>query len=137
MLARELVVETLRTSYWANERIQTLLKSYELSLQQFNVLRILRGRKGRPANLSDVQKSMISKMSNTTRLIDKLILKGLVTRETSPENRRKIDINITDKGLEILQEIDPQIDALEIELTDNLSTVEMEELTYLLKKLKS
>ena len=95
MLARELVVETLRTSYWANERIQTLLKSYELSLQQFNVLRILRGRKGRPANLSDVQKSMISKMSNTTRLIDKLILKGLVTRETSPENRRKIDINIT------------------------------------------
>jgi len=82
------------------------LKPYDVSLQQFNVLRILRGQKGTPANLSTIQERMVSKMSNTTRLVDKLIRKELVVRVTCPTNRRKVDISITPAGLKLLEEID-------------------------------
>ena len=67
------------------------LKPFEVSLQQFNVLRILRGQKGNPANLSTLNERMVSKMSNTTRLVDKLLNKGFVQREVCESNRRNKD----------------------------------------------
>ena len=78
-----------------------VLKPYGVSIQQFNVLRILRGQKGVAANLSTVQNLMVDKISNTTRLIDKLIEKSLVERIICKENRRKIELFITDKGLSL------------------------------------
>ena len=89
-----------------NEIITCSLKAYEMSLEQFNVLRILRGQKGKPANLSTLNERMITKMSNTTRLVDKLILKGFVDRSICPSNRRKVEIRITKPGEEILLELD-------------------------------
>ena len=74
-LAKNTVVGLLKAGCKAEEFVGTALKSSGISLQQFNVLRILRGRKGIPANLQTVQKRMIHKMSNTTRLVDKLIVK--------------------------------------------------------------
>ena len=65
------------------------LKPFEVSIQQFNVLRILRGRKGVPANLSTLNERMVTKMSNTTRLVDKLLAKGYVDRVVCESNRRK------------------------------------------------
>jgi DNA-binding MarR family transcriptional regulator len=65
--------------------------------EQFNVLRILR-KKGNPANMSVIQERMIAKTSNTTRLVDKLLLKNFVTRKVCLENRRKIEVLITQKG---------------------------------------
>ena len=79
-----------------------MFKTHGISLPQFNVLRILRGRKGEAANLSTIQEQMIHKMSNTTRLIDKLIEGGYVNRFVCEKNRRKIEIFITKKGLELL-----------------------------------
>ncbi|HCO82007.1 MAG TPA: MarR family transcriptional regulator, partial [Arenibacter sp.] len=67
-----------------NEMMTAALKPHGVSLQQFNVLRILRGQKGKPANLSTLNERMVTKMSNTTRLVDKLILKGYVDRMVCP-----------------------------------------------------
>jgi DNA-binding MarR family transcriptional regulator len=80
---------------------------------------------------------MINKMSNTTRLVDKLILKGLVERFTCEKNRRKVDIFITDQGLKLLTEIDPVVEEVEAQITSNLSTQELETLNTLLTKLRA
>ena len=86
------------TSRFFEERFASLLKEFDLSVPQFNVLRILRGQKGKPASLACIQERMVDKNSNTTRLVDKLILKNLVLRKVCPENRRKIEITITIQG---------------------------------------
>ena len=106
-------------------------------MQQYNVLRILRGQKGQPANLSTIQERMIDKSSNTTRLIDKLIGKELVSRQQCPTNRRKIEVFITPKGMELLAEIDPVLEAANKRITEQLSLPEMEQLNYLLDKLRN
>jgi len=75
-----------------NETIHSALKPFDISLQQFNVLRILRGQKGVPANLNTINERMVTKMSNTTRLVDKLIIKDFVARQICQKNRRKVEI---------------------------------------------
>ena len=114
----------------------SVLKPYDISIEQFNVLRILRGKNGEPSNLKDIQDRMISKMSNTTRLVDKLILKNLVERFTCEKNRRKVDIYITDGGLKLLELVDPIIEEKENELTNNLSKEELETLNLLITKMR-
>ncbi|MEM7382310.1 MAG: MarR family transcriptional regulator [Bacteroidota bacterium] len=117
-----------------NEAITSALKPYEVSSQQFNVLRILRGQKGCPANLSTLNERMVSKMSNTTRLVDKLIQKGYVRREICETNRRKVEITITDSGKKMLDEMDRVMDSTEQQLVEGFSTKELEQLNYLLDK---
>lgn len=135
-LPRKAVINITLTNTMVKESVLCIMKPFDLSMEQFNVLRILRGKKGDPANLQDIQDRMVSKMSNTTRLVDKLILKDLVERFTCENNRRKVDIYITDKGLKLLKEIDPIIDATEKEITSNLSDTELEQLNFLLKKMR-
>jgi len=113
-----------------------VLKPYGVSIQQFNVLRILRGQKGVAANLSTVQNLMVDKMSNTTRLVDKLIEKSLVERIICKENRRKIELFITEKGLSFLDQIDPVIDQAEDKMVGHLKKSEKEKIISLLNQLK-
>ncbi|MDP5230471.1 MAG: MarR family transcriptional regulator [Cellulophaga sp.] len=117
-----------------NEVITNALKPYEVSLQQFNVLRILRGQKGKPANLSTLNERMVTKMSNTTRLVDKLITKGFVGRETCESNRRKVEITITNKGKAILLDMDNAMKNAEDMLLDKFTTEELNQLNKLLDK---
>lgn len=114
-----------------------ILKSFDLSVEQFNVLRILRGQKGKPANMSIIQERMIAKTSNTTRLVDKLLLKGLVNREICEENRRKMEITITTKGMDVLTELDPKIEAHEHLFAHNLTPEEIKQLNILLEKYRT
>lgn len=116
-----------------NVQFATALKPYEISEQQFNVLRILRGQ-GKPANLSTINERMVTKMSNTTRLVDKLILKGYVKRWVCESNRRKVEILITPEGKSILAEIDKIIEAAEDEILHRFSEKELNELNQLLDK---
>ena len=134
-LAKNTVVGILKAGCKVEECIGNTLKSADISLQQFNVLRILRGRKGIPANLQTVQKRMIHKMSNTTRLVDKLIVKELVVRKTCKENRRKIEITITDKGLEILSQLDTKIQETEAAILQPLNYEEQRTLRSLINKI--
>ena len=133
---RRVILSILMTANELNDEIAETLKAFDLSIPQFNVLRILRGQKGKPANLSTVQDRMVSKMSNTTRLVDKLIVKDLAERIICEKNRRKVEITITQKGLNLLAELDPVIQESEKESTKNLSSAEIETLTTLLEKLR-
>lgn len=134
-VAKQAVINVFLTHTMIKTKLLEVLKPYDLSIEQFNVLRILRGQKGNPLNLQDVQDRMVSKMSNTTRLIDKLILKEFVKRDECPENRRKIELLISSEGLKKLEEIDPLVDQTETQMTSNLTETELNQLNHLLTKL--
>tara|TARA_B100001250_G_scaffold310861_1_gene272794 strand:+ start:1128 stop:1559 length:432 start_codon:yes stop_codon:yes gene_type:complete len=134
-LAKNTVVGILKAGCKAEEFLGNTLKKSEISLQQFNVLRILRGRKGIPANLQTVQKRMIHKMSNTTRLVDKLIEKKLVNRKICEDNRREIEISITEKGLNILDQLDAKIQQTEADILRPLSLEEQKNLRGFINKI--
>ena len=136
-LSRASVINIFQTSSWMKDDLLLQLKPFDLSLEQFNVLRILRGQDGNAINLQDIQERMVSKMSNTTRLVDKLIKKNFVKRTICKANRRKVEIVITDLGLETLKTIDPIIDNTEKNITKNLTQNELIQLNTLLIKLKN
>lgn len=133
---KKLIITLIKSYCEINDKLMLALKPYGVSIQQFNVLRILRGQKGVAANLSTVQQNMINKMSNTTRLIDKLIEKSFVKRTICKENRRKIELFITTEGLSFLNQLDPIIDQAEDEMVGHFKEDEKEEFVSLLKRLK-
>ena len=133
-LQRRTIIHLMLINNLIGEHMSQALKPFEVSLQQFNVLRILRGQKGKPANLSTLNDRMVSRMSNTTRLVDKLIAKGLAIRNTCPENRRKVEIRLTEKGLASLQAMDKAVDAAEKKLMGSLSEEDLRQLNDLLDK---
>ena len=137
LLNRELVVALLHTGSRFNDELSLLTKAYGISLPQFNVLRILRGQKGKPANLSTLNEHMIHKMSNTTRLVDKLIEKKLVEIDICENNRRKVEITITPKGLNLLNNIDNKLELKEAQLVQNIIPIEKEKMIGLISKLIS
>jgi DNA-binding MarR family transcriptional regulator len=132
---KQVVISILETNCKVLEVLGHALKPFEISIQQFNVLRILRGQKGVAANLSTVQERMVNRMSNTTRIIDKLIDKEYVERSICKNNRRKIELFITEEGLSLLKKVDPIVDQAEAEITQELKSSEQEQLFSLLKKI--
>ncbi|MBO6606080.1 MAG: MarR family transcriptional regulator [Psychroserpens sp.] len=135
-LARQTVINVFLTNTSVKNQLLEVLKPHDLSIEQFNVLRILRGQKGNPLNLQDIQERMVNKMSNTTRLIDKLILKDFVKRTECKVNRRKIEVYITNSGLKKLDHLDTIMNQAESNVTKNLSGTELEQLNELLQKLQ-
>ncbi len=132
---RRLILSILLSNNLINDKVSEALKPFDLTIPQFNVLRILRGQKGQPSNLSTIQDRMVSKMSNTTRIVDKLISKEYVSRVVCEKNRRKVEITITSQGLSILSEVDPVINKTEEAITENLSLAEITTLSEILQKL--
>ena len=124
------------TGAWMAERMNTMLKPFGISEQQYNILRILRGQKGAALNLQDISSRMIHKMSNTTRMIEKLRVKGLVKRLTCENNRRKVNISILPAGLQLLENVIKDLDANDKVLTSRLTTQEAEHLAKLLDKMR-
>ncbi|MEE9362809.1 MAG: MarR family transcriptional regulator [Cellulophaga sp.] len=135
-LPTKVMLNLIYTSNIVQEKVVSGLKDCGLTMQQYNVLRILRGQNRKPANLGTIQERMINKMSNTTRLVDKLLEKKLVTRTVCPSNRRKIEILITDSGFDLLNKLDPITDEKNVEILKNLTAKELETLNNLLDKLK-
>jgi DNA-binding MarR family transcriptional regulator len=133
-IAKKVILNFTYTQNVVGDKFHEILKPFDISREQYNVLRILRGQKGHPANMCVIQERMLSKNSNTTRLIDKLLLKKYVTREVCPDNRRKIEVLITQKGLDILSELDPIVIAHEQLFANNLTLAELEQLNSLLEK---
>jgi len=135
-ISRKAIINLLYTENWLRDQIHSELKTYDISIQQFNVLRILRGQQGKPANLSTIQERMVSKMSNTTRLVDKLIKKDLVKRTPCESNRRKVEITITEQGKRFLDQVSSVMDTFEKNITSSLSHNELSTLNDLLNKLR-
>lgn len=131
------LLNIMYTQNLLSESLGEILKSYDLSLEQFNVLTILHDQNGKATNMCDIQQRMISKTSNTTRLVDKLLLKGCVTREVCSKNRRKIDVFITRSGIEIMKDLKPKILVYEEKLSNKLTLREFENLNFLLGKYRT
>ena len=138
-LAKKVLLNISFTRNMVGDKFLELLKPYDLSSEQYNVLRILRGQKGKPANMACIQERMIARTSNTTReLVDKLLAKELVCRKVCPENRRKMEITITEKGLgQVLAQLDPIVIEHENAFASNLNIEELEQLNYLLEKYRN
>lgn len=136
-IAKKVILNVMYTQNVINDKFSELLKPYDISSEQYNVLRILRGQKGTPANMCVIQDRMIAKSSNTTRLIDKLLLKDLVTRNICPNNRRKMEITITEKGLQLLIDLDPKVVQHEQLFASNLESQELTQLNLLLEKYRT
>lgn len=136
-LAKKALLNVLYTQNVVADKFNEILKPHDLSSEQFNVLRILRGQKGKPANMSVIQERMIAKTSNTTRLVDKLLRKELVTREVCSENRRKMEITITEKGQKLLEILDPIVIEHELSFANNLTPEELEIFNTLLEKFRT
>ena len=113
-----------------------LCKSYGITPQQFNILRILRGQHGKPATIGILQERMLDKMSNASRLVEKLKQKALVDRKECPQDRRQMDVLITDKGLQLLKEIDTTIEKNQLFL-NGISESEAQYMNEILDKLRS
>lgn len=128
-------INLLYTAGWIENHSNKFFKPHDISMQQYNVLRILRGQHPQPAMLSLITERMIDRMSNATRLVEKLRLKGLVSRELNPLNRRQVDILITEEGLELLTKIDVEFESL-INKYKSLTEEEAEMLNNLLDKMR-
>ena len=135
--SKKIILNVMYTQNILAEKFNEILKPFDISGEQYNVLRILRGQKGNPANMSVIQERMLAKTSNTTRLVDKLLLKELVTREVCPDNRRKIEVTITQKGLDVLNKLDPKVTEHEEAFSKNLKTEEIVILNQLLEKYRN
>ena len=132
---QKLIINLLFSGKWATDLIAKQLKPHKITHQQYNVLRILRGQKGHQISVNAVAERMIDRMSNVSRLIDKLNDKGLVVRKVNKTDRRQVDIGITPTGLTLVE----QIEKKEIELRENFSTLskkEANQLNHLLDKLR-
>lgn len=136
-LAKQCALNLICSTNFLTEKFAALFKSHQITNQQYNVLRILRGQKGNPVNLSTIQKRMVHKSSNSSRIIDKLLIKELVERKQCEENRRKVELLITKKGLELLSIIDPEVDDLEQDIFKKFTLEESKLLNELLERLRT
>ena len=131
------VYQIIKAGHAITHQVSQELKPFDITEPQFNVLRILRGRKGEPATVQEIQKGMIQRSSNVTRIIDKLEKKSLVERYECPHNRRKMDIIITDQGKQFLVKLDKVVKRMHAPMLKNLSPDEAQQLSDLLKKFTS
>lgn len=128
-------INILYTGSWLYNLNAAYLKKFGVTPEQFNVLRILRGSHPQPMMLAEITARMIDKSSNCTRLVEKLRQKGLVNREICADNRRQVDISITERGLQILKKIDADSPAWTRTL-EKLTKSEAKELNRMLDKLR-
>lgn len=131
----KLVVNLLYTHSYLVSAQNGILKPFDLSPEQYNVLRILRGQNGVPTTVSSIQERMLNKMSNASRLVDKLKAKLLIERRECPSDRRQVDIVITEKGLQILTDLQVYMEGFNNQVI-NLSEEEVVLMNTLLDKLR-
>lgn len=125
----------LYTSNWMHNKIKSFLKPYGITQQQFNVLRILRGQFPNPLTTSVIRDRMLDKMSDASRIVERLCKKGLVERKVCSTDKRLVDVSISDKGLGILAEIDKKSSFLDFSST-TLTEEEAQLLSDLLDKMR-
>ena len=129
------ILNILLTADRISSATNTTLKPFGLSKEQYNVLRILRGQYPRPSPLQRISERMISQSSNATRLVEKLRTRGLVERNACAANRRKVDILITQQGMDLLDAIAPHLKA-DGYWEGNITEEEAEALNRILDKLR-
>ncbi len=132
---QKLGINLLYTANWLNENVGKFLEQEEITQQQYNILRILRGSEV-PLSTLQIRERMLDKMSDTSRIVDRLIVKELVAKSICPTDKRLVDITLTDKGYALVEKLDQlndQIDGLLKGVTEN----EAKTINEILDKLRS
>ncbi len=132
---QKLTVNILYTYSWLLNRNNKLFQKFGLTMQQFNILRILRGQYPKTCNLQLLKDRMLDKQSDCSRLVERLHRKGLIERKVSETDRRKLDLKISDGGLALLQKMNPEV-ADQDEKLDTLTDKEVETMNTLLDRLR-
>ena len=130
-----LAVNLQFTASWLSAQHTKTLRHFGISSQQYNVLRILKGQSPKPSSLILIRERMLDKESNASRLIDKLVNAELTKRIQCPNDRRQVEITITEKGIELLNQMNPKVDEIS-KCMKSLSENEAETLNDLLDKLR-
>lgn len=131
------LVNIMFTSAWIAGKLNGMLKPLNISLQQFNILRILRGASPEPVSIKTLGKRMIDKNSNASRLVEKLRKKELVERTPSEDDRRKVNVIITKKGLEVLSDASNIIESDMLSQMEKISVDQGKQLNLALDQLRS
>lgn len=131
------LVSLIFVGNWIISKHQNFFKEYDITMQQFNILRILRGQHPKSASINTLKERMLDKMSDVSRLVERLRKADLVERKSCEADRRAVDVKISAKGLDLLKEIDEKLDKLEEPLKHSLSDKEMVQLNKLLDKILS
>ncbi len=129
------IVNILYTYGWLTNLLKQRLDNHDITLQQYNILRILRGQFPNPATVNLLRERMLDKMSDASRIVDRLYKKGLLSRSTNEKDRRAVDILITKKGLDLLKKLDSEMN-IDDELSLNLKSDEAGLLSDLLDKFR-
>jgi len=129
------VLNIMFTYNWIVERIKAMLDKEDITPQQFNILRILRGSHPQPLSTLQIRERMLDKMSDTSRIVDRLILKNLVSKKICAGDKRLVDVTITDKGRRLLEKLDKRNEEMD-EIIKELSTSELKTLNKLLDKIR-
>jgi len=129
------VININYTQNWLSNHLRGEFDKFNLTMQQFNILRILRGQYPKPATVNLLKERMLDKMSDASRIVDRLVQKELVSRCTNTCDRRAVDIRISDKGLEVLSKIEVEFKTKDL-IKDNLTQDEALQLSDLLDKLR-
>jgi DNA-binding MarR family transcriptional regulator len=128
-------INLMVTYNWMMERMRVFFDKADLTMQQFNVLRILRGSHPQPLSTLQIRDRMIDKMSDASRIVDRLIKKELVCKTTCANDKRLVDVTLTDKGMELLAKLDKRMKTME-EVLKTLTQEEAVQLNFLLDKLR-
>ena len=128
-------INLIYTVGWMRDKTKCLFEAEDITPQQFNILRILRGSFPQPLSTLQIREKMIEKMSDTSRIVDRLITKGLVKKITCKSDRRLVDVIITDKGKRLLEKFDAKQDEIDGVLS-NLSEKDANILSDLLDKIR-
>lgn len=129
-------INLIYTLGWVKERTRSIFEAEDITSQQFNILRILRGSYPQPLSTLQIRERMLEKMSDTSRIVDRLITKGLVKKLTCKTDRRLVDVIISDKGKKLLERLDARQDEIDGVLS-NLTEKEAATLSDLLDKIRN
>ena len=128
------LINLIFTANWANEQLKEIFDRENITSQQFNILRILRG-SPEPLSTLQIRERMLDKMSDTSRIVDRLLLKALVKKTTCPADKRLVDVSITEKGRKLLEKLDSFEDEIS-GIMQNLSEPEIKTFNRLLDKVR-
>jgi DNA-binding MarR family transcriptional regulator len=129
------VINLIYTFNWMNEKMNHFFESFDITQQQFNILRILRGAAS-PLSTLQIRQRMLDRMSDTSRIVDRMVKKGLAKKTVCKTDRRLVDVFITDKGKKLLEKIDMENEEMD-SIFGNLSIAEAKNLNQLLDKIRS
>lgn len=130
------IINILYTANYIEDQFKEYLKEKDLTLPQYNVLRILRGRKGGYATCGELKNVMLDKNPDVTRLCDKLINKGLIKRNNNPKNKREIHLSISNNGLKMIEDIHPVFEEFNQKIS-NINSIDLENLSDTLDNIRT